>query len=158
MQPDLLQQLKDIHVPADPLWWPPASGWWLLTIAAVFGILFAVQQAYRYHRRRRPIRRARSLYKGLYERLSAGEVPARQYVNESNELLKRLLIHGLGRREARPAEGAAWLLLLDECYGSPAFSEGPGRILGDERFRPAPTIETESLHGLLASFLSKVRP
>ncbi|MDH3641403.1 MAG: DUF4381 domain-containing protein [Gammaproteobacteria bacterium] len=158
MQPDLLQQLKDIHVPTDPAWWPPAPGWWLLAVVAVLGVLFAIRHAYLYHRRRRPIRHARRLYKALYERLDAGELPAQLYVHESNELLKRLLIHGLGRREARPAANSAWLQLLDECYGSPAFSEGPGQILGNERFRPTPTIDTESLHGLLASFLGKVRP
>lgn len=158
MQPDLLQQLRDIHVPADPLWWPPAPGWWLLAAAILLGCILAVRFAYRTYRRRRPIKRTRRLYQALHARLRAGEIPAETYVHESNELLKRLLIHGLGIQAARPASDTAWLRMLDECYGSAAFSDGPGQILGNERFRKTPAIQIEPLHSLLASFLAKVRP
>jgi hypothetical protein len=158
MQPDLLQQLRDIHVPPDPSWWPLAPGWWLLAIAAMVCCVLALRQLLRYARRRRPIKRARRLYRALHGRLQDGEIPPQTNVHESNELLKRLLIHGLGIRAARPATDLTWLRILDERYGSPAFSDGPGQILGNERFRQTPTIEVEQLHQLLASFLGKVRP
>ncbi len=35
----LLAQLKDIHIPVDPHWWPPAPGWWLLAVL-LFGFVF----------------------------------------------------------------------------------------------------------------------
>ena len=158
MQPDLLQQLQDIHTPAAPLWWPPAPGWWLLAAAVLVGCILAVRLGYARYRRRRPIKRARRLYHALHARLRAGEIPPQAYVHESNELLKRLLIHGLGVPAARPASDHAWLRLLDERYGSAAFSEGPGRILGNARFHPSPDIQIEPLHELLASFLRRVRP
>lgn len=158
MQPDLLQQLKDIHMPADPLWWPPAPGWWLLAAAIVVGCVLGIRQVARYYRRRRPIKRARRLYHALHARLQEGEIAPQAYVHESNELLKRLLIHGLGLSAARPATDDAWLRILDEQYGGAEFSAGPGQILGNERFRPIPVIEVEPLHALLARFLAKVRP
>jgi len=158
MQPDPLQQLRDIHVPVPPEWWPPAPGWWLLAAALLISGLLVARLGYRSYRRRRPIRRARQLYGTLHARWQAGEIGAVDYVNQSNELLKRLLIHGLGVQAARPASNEAWLRLLDDHYGSPAFSAGPGRILGNERFHPDPVIAVEPLHGLLASFLHKVRP
>jgi hypothetical protein len=158
VQPDLLQQLRDIHMPAEPLWWPGAPGWWLLALLVIVGCIFAVRQVWGYARRRRPIRRARSLYQALHVRLQNGEIPPATYVHESNELLKRLLIHGLGVHAARPASDRAWLYLLDERFGSPEFSNGPGQILGNERFRQTPEIQIEPLHALLSRFLARVRP
>ena len=157
MQPDLLQQLRDIHLPADPDWWPPAPGWWMLAAAVVLGCLLGLRWAIDYQRRGRPVKRARRLYQTLYARLLAGEVSAESYLHQSNELLKRLLVHGLGRQAARPASGSAWLRILDQHYGTPEFSEGPGQILGIERFTRSPAIHTESLHALLASFFRRVR-
>ena len=158
MQPDLLQQLRDIHLPAEPTWWPPAPGWWLLAAALLIGGALAVRWALAYYRRRRPLKRAQQLLDSLYARLRAGDIAPEAYVHESNELLKRLLIHGLGLHEARSASDGAWLGMLDEYYGGEAFSQGPGQILGNERFRRSPAIQTEPLHALLASFLRKVRP
>ncbi|MEP6880575.1 MAG: DUF4381 domain-containing protein, partial [Dokdonella sp.] len=30
-------ELRDIHLPADPSWWPPAPGWWILA-AILLGV------------------------------------------------------------------------------------------------------------------------
>ena len=35
MQTDPLQQLKPLHLPPDPSWWPPAIGWWVLLLVLV---------------------------------------------------------------------------------------------------------------------------
>jgi hypothetical protein len=51
-----LDQLKDLHHPAAPGWWPPAPGWWLLVLAALIiaGTLIALslskRRANRYRR------------------------------------------------------------------------------------------------------------
>jgi hypothetical protein len=158
MQPDLLQQLRDIHLPATPGWWPPAVGWWLLAVAVLVACGYLFHRLYRSYQHRRPIKRARRLYDVLHTRLQAGEIPVETYLHESNELLKRLLIHGLGVRAARPASAGVWLSLLDEYHGSTQFSRGPGQILGNERFRRAPTVDPQALHALIVSFMRKVRP
>ncbi|MEJ2090486.1 MAG: DUF4381 domain-containing protein, partial [Gammaproteobacteria bacterium] len=91
MQPDLLQQLKDIHLPPDPTWWPPAPGWWLLALVAAAGLYYAIQFLRQAIERRRPIRRARAIYQELYSSYEKGLIDERTYLHQANELLKRLL-------------------------------------------------------------------
>jgi hypothetical protein len=32
---DFAARLRDLQAPAEPSWWPPAPGWWLVALAAV---------------------------------------------------------------------------------------------------------------------------
>jgi hypothetical protein len=158
MQPDLLQQLKDIHLPADPTWWPPAPGWWLLLAAAVIAALWLARRLQQAIKQRRPIWEARRLYKTLHETYENGQIDAATYLHEANELLKRLFVHGLHDDPARKANDAAWLQRLDTTVGSTEFTEGPGRQLGNQRFRPVPEADPDALHPLLTRLLKEVRP
>jgi hypothetical protein len=155
---DLLTQLRDIHMPEPPGWWPPAPGWWLLALLLLGALAWLTFQTAAAVRRRRPIRRARRLYADIYQRHQCGELSARDYLNESNELIKRLLIHGLGDAAARRANGSAWLELLDAHAGEPAFTLGPGAALGDARFRPEPTVDTGPVHDAISRLLARIRP
>lgn len=42
--------LRDIHLPAEPSWWPPALGWWLLAVI-VLTLLAVAVWTWRRHRR-----------------------------------------------------------------------------------------------------------
>ncbi|WP_348674653.1 DUF4381 domain-containing protein [uncultured Abyssibacter sp.] len=39
---DPLAQLRDVHLPPDPGWWPPAIGWWLAALLVLLLIVAAV--------------------------------------------------------------------------------------------------------------------
>jgi hypothetical protein len=158
MAADLLQQLRDIHLPDPPPAWPPAPGWWLVALLLLAGLAWLAARAIAHERRRRPIRRARHLYADVYRRHQAGELSTREYLNASNELLKRLFIHGMREPAARRANGRAWLELLDRhAEGSP-FTEGPGTALGDERFRPVVDIDARAVHESISGLLARLRP
>lgn len=155
---DALQQLRDIHVPEVPSWWPPAPGWWLVAALLLGAVVWVIWRGRRARRRREPIRAARSLYARVYERYRSGEISGREYLNQSNEVIKRALIHGLGEREARRATGRAWLELLDRHVDEPAFSRGAGRMLGDARFRPRLAADADAVHPLIERLLSGLQP
>jgi len=157
MQPDLLQQLRDIHLPTAPGWWPPAPGWWLLALLGLTALVLAIRALQRRARRQRPLRHARRLYQALYSSYQNGEVTPAEYLHRSNELLKRTMIYGLGERAARRANDTEWLALLDARDGGERFSNGPGRLLGNQRFRSEPEADVERLHGLLSSFFKGAR-
>lgn len=155
MSPDRLQQLRDIHLPDAPGWWPPAPGWWLLAVTAAALLLWAAWRLRASARRRRPVVHARRLYAEIYRRHRAGEMGERAYLDASNELLKRLLIHALGEDAARRASGDDWLRLLDRHAGAAVFSEGPARALGDARFRADLSADTEAVHERIEALLAR---
>ncbi|KLI99621.1 DUF4381 family protein [Luteimonas sp. FCS-9] len=122
--PDLV--LRDIHVPDAPGWWPPAPGWWWL--AAVVVALGAGLGWLRL-RHVRARRRWAELFDAEVE--AATDAPAR--IAAMSALLRR------AARRVRPdadrLQGDAWLAFLDAGMDTPAFVDGPGRLLGDGGFR-----------------------
>lgn len=155
---DPLQQLRDIHLPADPSWWPPAPGWWLLALlalAALTGALWWLLQAWRL---RRPRRLARQLLKALEERHGLGELSDAAYVHEVNEVLKRLLVRGLRRPGVAALQGEGWLRWLDAEARSRDFTTGPGRVLGEARFQRAFDVDAEALARTAGRLCRRIRP
>ena len=101
--------LRDIHMPADPSWWPPAPGWWVL--AAVLLVLAVVWLWWWRRQQRRQQWRARVLVE-----LDEAELRFRQDGNRPRLLGE---LHALMRRAAagldpaaRSARGKDWEALL----------------------------------------------
>ena len=136
MQADPLRQLRGIHLPAEPGWWPPAPGWWLLAALALAALIWAFWATSARWRRFGPARTARALCRNAYLEAQAGSLSAAQYLHRINELLKRFVIHSIADASARPLSGDPWLRYLDRRYGQAAFTRGAGRWLGAQRFRP----------------------
>jgi hypothetical protein len=114
---DQLQQLRDIHLPQPPGWWPPAPGWWLLAALAVAALWWIFLRLRARRRRSAPLRFGRAAYADVFRRYRDGELDYAEYLDETDELIKRVLIHGLGDDRARRATGEAWLRHLDSYLG-----------------------------------------
>ena len=89
--------LRDIHLPAEPSWWPPAPGWWLLA-ACVLLALAALAWAWRRHHRAR-----------RYQRRILDELERLVRVHREDGDRAAMLggLHQLLRRVARPHDAAA---------------------------------------------------
>lgn len=155
MRPDLLEQLRDIHAPAAPGWWPPAPGWWFLALLAIVLLVWGGRRLWRRWRRFQPARAAKKLHLGLARQLQAQSLSPEAWLHATNQLLKRLAVHGLGHSEIIPAWGADWLRYLDRRYGQPAFSRGAGRCFGADRFRPQAKVDVQAANALVHRFLRR---
>ncbi len=153
METDPLQQLRDVHLPADPGMWPLAPGWWLLMLLGLALLLWAAYRLWQAYRRRRPIRAARRHLVRLQSAFARGEMTAMDYVTQANRVLKRLLVRGLQQPLYAPLSGAAWLRQLDQLAGGSFFADGPGQVLGDVRFQPGGNVDAGQLHAGLLTLL-----
>jgi hypothetical protein len=125
---DPLAALRDIHLPGDPSWWPPAPGWWVLaTLLAALAFACArwLPRAWRRRGARRDALRE-------LEALRRHRV-APALVAELSVLLRRVAMSRDLRREVAGLSGESWLAYLDreapETAPPDAFRHGPGRCL-----------------------------
>jgi len=158
VESDPLQQLRDVHLPPDPAWWPPAPGWWLLAALLITFIGWSVFKMARAYTRRAPIRAAKTLLADLYQAYQRGDISAHAYLDQGNEILKRLLVRAYHRSRYAHLSGSAWLTALNEITDSTSFTAGPGKILGDTRFSANPQIDADTLRQQFELVIKRVKP
>lgn len=118
-------QLRDVHLPLPPSWWPPAPGWWLLAGAVVLvlaGVLFWLI------RRRTRLRG----WQVVFDRECAEAADGGERVAAISALLRRAARRVDARADV--LQGEQWLRFLDGSKGH-AFSAGDGCLLLDGGFR-----------------------
>ena len=137
-------ELRDIHLPAAPSWWPPAPGWWILAIVVVLLILFALYKLQKVYRRRRRNQRALA---ELNRCIAAAGSNASTLAAALSQFLRRMALRESATAAALTDE--RWLAWLDARIGGDEFAKGIGRVLLDAPYRPAATFDTTALIGLV---------
>lgn len=129
MKPEL--PLRDIHLPAEPSWWPPAPGWWLLALLLIVVISVASvlirRRLLRQRHRRALLAEVDRIWDQHREQQGGVEVVA-----EWSSLLRRACLRY--RPELASRAGVDWsqALGIDTDEGDPL-----GRLLVEAPFRPS---------------------
>ncbi|WP_299593865.1 DUF4381 domain-containing protein [uncultured Microbulbifer sp.] len=111
----LLEQLKDIHEPAQIGWWPLAPGWWILAGVIIILLFAASWLLLRAHKKR-----LRNRYRAEGVRLlNALDLDAPRVVEEINILLKRVAVVTFGRDTCAPLTGQRWIQFLESTVEAP---------------------------------------
>ena len=154
---DLAQQLRDIHEPAVPGFWPLAVSWWILFILSV--ILLSALIVWYVRRRKRyvPYKRIRNLARQLTHQRDNGVIDGLMYASGVNLLFKELLLDVEKRTESTIAFGVAWQNLLAQRFNNDAFVSGAGQCLGTVRFK-GENFSDEGLSGLVQQTLLRAKP
>lgn len=142
--------LRDIHAPPVPELWPPAPGWWLLLVLVLAALGFA---SWWFYRRFRAVRRRRRILNEL-EDLKGISMGA-DLVAEVSALLKRVALARFPRTDVASLTGQGWLDFLDRNGGAGRFTEGPGRVLAEGPYAPAPAFDAEALLDLAANWIRR---
>lgn len=124
--------LRDIHQPEAPGFWPPAPGWWLLAALVLAALAGFGRRAWLELRRRRRRQRILSELDQFQDAGLQGPV----LVAAISALLKRVALSRYPRAEVAALTGNAWLAFLDRSGGDGRFAEGAGRVLADGAYAP----------------------
>ncbi len=146
MQNDPLDQLRDVHLPEAPQWWPPAPGWWIVALLVLLLLAYVIYGTVQWYRRTAPRRAAVRELDRRFGEWKSGARSAADCINECNALLKRLWVHVDGTTHVAALSGDQWLAYLNTRSGSANFTTGPGQLLGNQRF--ASVIEVPELQAL----------
>ena len=151
-----LAQLRDIHEPALPPFWPIPIGWWILAVTIVAGVVCLIwwwRSRYTNDRPYRSIREAASALRDLYQ---DGRLSNREYVDSANRLYKHLLVDVEAVPGSVQADGLLWLNMLADRFNEESFVSGPGKCLGTVRYRPVAFFD-ERIDELIAKTLCDVK-
>lgn len=149
MKPDL-NQLRDIHLPAPVPWWPPAPGWWALSVL----LLAAGALAYVIYLR---CRRNRWRGGALAELARLRAMPPERQLCELSVLLRRVAISRFPRRDVASLTGEDWLDFLDRTLGDDAaFRSGAGRVLLNGPYAGNAQFDAPSLLNLCERWIKRL--
>lgn len=142
--------LRDIHAPPVPELWPPAPGWWVLLVLSLALLGLLGRWLYLRYRALRRRRRILDELTGLSSRNAGPALAA-----EVSALLKRVALARFPRADVAPLTGLGWLEFLDRNGGGGRFATGPGKVLAEGPYAPAPSFDAEALLVLARDWIGK---
>lgn len=149
-----LDQLRPNHLP-DPIgFWPPAIGWWVLTLLVLLVIGYSSYWLISRYRKNRYRTQGRKAAESLYADYRQHRNP-RQFAHDCNRLLKQVALHAYPQQTVAELHGQPWQQFLADTGRNPQFLEGPGQALGDHRFAPDWSPDVDALHSLTLSWIRK---
>ncbi len=137
-----LDQLKDIHLPNEVSWWPLAIGWWLAALLVLLALVSTIVLLVKVRKKRRRINQGLEPFEQL---ASDQSLSSQDWLNELSKLLRRIAINVHGRNDIAGLVGNDWLSYLDNSGSTDAFSNGAGRVLAEQPYRPAVEYDREAI-------------
>jgi hypothetical protein len=150
---DPLAALRDIHLPSEPSWWPPAPGWWLLSTLLI-GIAYALIRFLVTRRKRsQPSRELIDELRKMHFGNNADD--KQRAVIAISRLVRRYAVTRYGRSNTAGLTGTRWLDFLDRASHSNEFTQGPGKLLAEGPYRRHTEGELEKLRATIIRWASQ---
>ena len=151
-----LVNLKDIHLPPPVSFWPPAPGWWILALLLISSLFIGGVWFYRQHKKRRPKTEALRILKDLQILYQNSQDEVVSLRNLSN-LIRRTALTFFDIDAVASLQGSSWLEFLDKTGKTKEFSQGVGKVLGNEVFQQKVNPDMNALFPLVKKWISPSR-
>lgn len=121
---DVINQLRDIHVPEPIGWFPLPAAWWWLSGAIILILILCVVsiQRYRTRRQRTALGKIRKLISAHQNGLSDHET-----AENLAFIIREFAFAQFPKNDLRGLYGEEWLQFLDRTGGEGKFGAGVGR-------------------------------
>ena len=145
--------LRDIHAAAPLDWWPPAPGWWVLTLLAVVLAVWVTRRLWLHYRAWRLKRALRAEYAGILSHYDSNR-DGRILLADSATFLRRLVVH-IGAHGAQAGVvGEAWADYLSASFPGDAQMHRVCRDLASGAYqRDAAEVDPVMLRNLAAHWI-----
>ena len=160
---DALSEMADIHLPAEPGFWPLAPGWWML---AALLLALLIYGAYRLQKRLQLHRRYRSALRELDKCLTelqahaGADGPGMEqrliYVNEVNSVLRRVALLHFEHSRVAGLSGQAWVAFIKQHDRSSRLTPALASALAEGRFAPRCDVDTQALHSMARDWIKNL--
>ena len=151
-----LVNLKDIHLPPPVSFWPPAPGWWILSVLLISSLFIGSVWFYRQHKKRKPKIEALRILRDLQILYLNSQDEVASLRSLSN-LLRRTALTFYDNDSVASLQGSSWLEFLDKTGKTKEFSQGAGKILGNEVFQQKVNPDLNALFPLVEKWISSSR-
>ena len=152
-------ELRDIHLPPDPSWFPPAPGWWILAALLIALLVWLFRIARKRVRKQRWLAALQAEVARIADD-HAAHSDQRQTTAAVSQLLRRAALRL--DRHAAAYQGDEWLAWLDARGNTNDFTTGPGNVLVDAPWRRTPQVDIDGLlkatRNWLASAFAQEQP
>lgn len=149
----MLSQLRDIHAAADPGWWPPAPGWWLLVALGVAMLVVAVRYGYRQWR---IMRRRWKLLKALEDiarNIHFTEDP-HEYLARLNRLFRLVALRAFPGTACARLQGIEWVRFIQSLMPQGIRTDDLA-ALASGPYEPEPEFDAQGLQDLARAWVRK---
>lgn len=154
MNPELLQQLRDIQAAPTPPFWPPAPGWWLLAVLLLLVLFYLTRKMIR----RLGLQRRRAVILRQLDRLQRqyqAHNDSRAFAADLAILLRRAALSRFPRHQVAGLAGSDWLRFLDSTSDHQQFSQGIGKALADAPYQAHADCNVGDLYQLARTWLRR---
>jgi hypothetical protein len=143
-QSQLLDQLQDIHAAANPSWWPPAFGWWVLAMVLLVLLVVAI----RFLRQKLALRSRRREWLRALDAIGQELDPLRdahQYLADLNLLFRAVALKAFPGTGCAGLQGEKWVQFIRSLL--PEGSDDSSLVaLARGPYEPAPDFDAQSLN------------
>ena len=155
MNPNPLDQLRDIHLPGEGIgFWPLAPGWWAVLIVLLLAALCALLFWLSTRRRRGIVRQSLNAVAALEKNSS---LSAQDWLVEVSSLLRRVVISLYGRDRAAGLVGQDWMAFLDSQGKTTDFTQGAASVLADQPYMASVDYDRKAVAGSVNRWLRRQR-
>ena len=148
----LLAQLQDIHSAGQPLWWPPAPGWWILAIILLLVLAFVLRKIVKWL----SVRRRRKAWLRALEDLIREYDPVQhphEYLAGLNRLFRAVAVKAFPGTACARLQGEEWVAFIASLMPEQHAADQLG-ALATGPYEPLPRFEASFLNASASTWVN----